>query len=206
MVVQGNFTVTPDHNGRNVSCILALKNEAFVTSEKKLIKVNYGPTILNVTVVGFERKNGNSYKFPNNITLTIQCIVDSNPPSKCTWYNWDTKLTEVSPNCNLMTSFNSTSSISCHASNGFGSTAVETIHIMLGSNSNFPFSTIPVQYRSTNLQEKQTTQLKTITTKTTETQAGKNDPQSGPLHALLIGFMVLISIVIVVLVVACMRK
>ncbi|XP_040276649.1 sialic acid-binding Ig-like lectin 12 isoform X2 [Bufo bufo] len=86
---QSNITFTPrkSHNNSTLFCNVTFEGN-FSTAEKKTLNVEYPPS-MNITLEGADTDDVTAVNVTDGDSITMKCIVDSNPEASITWYKED---------------------------------------------------------------------------------------------------------------------
>ncbi|XP_069802585.1 hemicentin-1-like isoform X2 [Dendropsophus ebraccatus] len=81
-----NITFIPrkSYNKSPLNCIVTFKNN-LVTSEKKTLNIEYSPS-MNIIIEGVDGSNTTSVIVKDGDSITMKCMVDSNPNAAVMWY------------------------------------------------------------------------------------------------------------------------
>ncbi|XP_044142638.1 sialic acid-binding Ig-like lectin 12 [Bufo gargarizans] len=86
---QSNITFTPrkSHNNSTLFCNVTFEGN-FSTAEKKTLNVEYPPS-MNITLEGADTDDITAVNVKDGDSITMKCIVDSNPEASIIWYKED---------------------------------------------------------------------------------------------------------------------
>ncbi|XP_040275734.1 sialic acid-binding Ig-like lectin 8 [Bufo bufo] len=81
-----NITFNPrrSHNNSTLFCRVTFKS-GVTTVEKRTLNVEYSPSVI-ITVEGADTDDITTVKVKDGDSITMKCIVDSNPEASITWY------------------------------------------------------------------------------------------------------------------------
>ncbi|XP_040276670.1 sialic acid-binding Ig-like lectin 8 [Bufo bufo] len=135
-----NITFTPrkSHNNSTLFCNVTFEGN-FSTVEKRTLNVEYPPS-MNITLEGADTDDITAVNVTNGDSITMKCIVDSNPEALITWYKEDMEVQRtISDRTVTLTLSNITQSDAgryrCSAENEHGAAhrTVEIIYHSIGT-------------------------------------------------------------------------
>lgn len=87
-----NVTFTPRkwHNNSTISCTVTFMHD-LTTVEQQTLNVEYSPS-MNITIEGGNTSDTSSVTVKDGDSITLKCIVDSNPKALITWYKDDVEV------------------------------------------------------------------------------------------------------------------
>ncbi|XP_044127798.1 sialic acid-binding Ig-like lectin 14 [Bufo gargarizans] len=81
------FTPRKSHNNYTLFCRVTLKS-GVTTVEKRTLNVEYSPS-MKITIEGADTDDITAVNVTDGDSITMKCIVDSNPEASITWYKED---------------------------------------------------------------------------------------------------------------------
>ncbi|XP_073513740.1 sialic acid-binding Ig-like lectin 14 isoform X4 [Phyllobates terribilis] len=84
-----NITFTPrkSHNNSSLFCSVTFQKD-LSTVEKQTLNVEYSPSV-DITIEGVDTNDATAVIVEDGDSVTLRCIVDSNPKASITWYKED---------------------------------------------------------------------------------------------------------------------
>ncbi|XP_073511866.1 sialic acid-binding Ig-like lectin 13 [Phyllobates terribilis] len=82
-----SFTPRKSHNNSPLFCRVTFKQD-LSTAEKQTLNVEYSPSII-ISTEGVDTNDTTAVIVEDGDSVTLQCIVDSNPKASITWYKED---------------------------------------------------------------------------------------------------------------------
>ncbi|XP_075135296.1 sialic acid-binding Ig-like lectin 13 [Leptodactylus fuscus] len=124
---QSNITFTPrrsDHRS-SIYCRVIFKQDV-ATVETQTLNVEYSPS-MNITIEGVDTSDTTTVTVKDGDSITLKCIVDSNPNASITWYKEDKMVQRTTSNQTVSLTLsnitkNDTGRYQCSAGNEHGDT------------------------------------------------------------------------------------